>query len=399
MSIDELQPGAPGKLVPYGRRPYYKPDPLPPSEDLEFDTEFYNLLTEAMFQLGKLTGTSSSDAFAPVLYTSLLRKEAMKSAEIEGADVDFNALYSTEARLQEEPGGTDDTSPSRGGSSESDSDVTKDTTEVLNYERALKAGIEALDRGEEITIDLLHSLHETLLAGVPEDRVDTDAIGEFKRVPNRAGEFIPLPPGEVEGAMQALVTYIRTGGRYHPLIDIALIHYQFETIHPYGDGNGRLGRLLVTLLLYDYDYLNRPTLYLSEYFNRNKQTYVDRMNAVRTDGAWIPWVEFFVRGVRNQARESVERSLQLQSLSNRYEDEYGGSTVSHARLACRLFERPYFTASDVASMLDIERSTAHRAINRLREEGLVEEVTGKERYQEFRAKEIFEILERPPATY
>lgn len=196
MSIDELQPGAPGKLVPYGRRPYYKPDPLPPSEDLEFDTEFYNLLTEAMFQLGKLTGTSSSDAFAPVLYTSLLRKEAMKSAEIEGADVDFNALYSTEARLQEEPGGTDDTSPSRGGSSESDSDVTKDTTEVLNYERALKAGIEALDRGEEITIDLLHSLHETLLAGVPEDRVDTDAIGEFKRVPNRAGEFIPLPPGE-----------------------------------------------------------------------------------------------------------------------------------------------------------------------------------------------------------
>lgn len=398
MESEELPPDAPGRLVPYGRRPYYKPEPLPPSEELALDDEFYELLADATFWLGKLAGTSSSGAFAPVLYTSLLRKEAMESAEIEGADVDFNALYSTETGPQlSNESGTAAAGEADGRGT--DAAATKDTTEVLNYERALEAGIKALDRNEEITVDLLHSLHEMLLSGVPEERVDTDTIGDFKQTPNRAGEFVPVPPGEVEGAMQALVTYIRTGGSYHPLVDIALIHYQFETIHPYGDGNGRLGRLLITLLLYDADYLDQPTLYLSEYFNRNKQTYVDRMNAVRTRGEWAAWIEFFVRGVRNQAHESVERSLQLQRLRNEYEEEYGDSSVSHARLACSLFERPYFTADDAAELLDVERSTAHRAINRLREEGLVEEVTGKERYQEFRAAEIFEILERPPETY
>lgn len=398
MEREDLPPDAPGRLVPYGRQPYYKPDPLPPSRDLTLDEGFYELLADATFHLGKLAGTGSSDVFAPVLYTSLLRKEAMESAAIEGADVDLNALYRSETGSQSEYEGreTGDTEAASAGVGDS---TTKDTMGVLNYERALEAGIEALDNGAEITVDLLHSLHETLLTDVPEERVDTDAIGEFKQRPNRAGEFVPLPPGDVEGSIQALVTYIRTGGSYHPLVDIALIHYQFETIHPYGDGNGRLGRLLITLLLYDTGYLERPTLYLSEYFNRNKQSYVDRMNGVRTRGEWEPWIEFFVRGVRNQARESVKRSLQLRRLQNDYETEYGDSTVSHARLACRLFEQPYFTADDVTAMLDIERSTAHRSINRLREDGLVEEVTGKERYQEFRAAEIFEILERPPETY
>jgi Fic family protein len=399
METEELQPSAPGRLVPYGRQSYYKPDPLPPSAELDLGNEFYELLADATFWLGRLAGTSASDTFAPVLYTSLLRKEAMESAEIEGADIDFNALYSTETGpgAESEPAATVE---SDGAASRGDDDsTTKDTTEVLNYERALEAGIEALNRDEEITVDLLHSLHDRLLSDVPEERVDTDTIGDFKRTPNHAGEFVPVPPGEVEGPMQALVTYIRTGGSYHSLVDIALIHYQFETIHPYGDGNGRLGRLLITLLLYDAGYLEQPTLYLSEYFNRNKQTYIDRMNAVRTRGEWEAWIEFFVRGVRNQAHESVERSLQLQRLQQDYEAEYGDSTVSHAQLACSLFEQPYFTADDVVEMLDIERSTAHRAINRLREEGLVEEVTGKERYQEFRAAEIFEILERPPETY
>jgi len=397
METEELPASAPGEFVSYGRQPYYKPEPLPPATEFEFDAEFYGLLADATFRLGRLAGTSSSESFAPVLYTSLLRKEAMESAEIEGADVDFNALYSTETGPQ--AGGAENDGATRETSASLDDRATKDTTEVLNYERALEAGIDALNQEEPITVDLLHSLHETLLTGVPEDRVDTDAIGEFKRTPNRAGELVTLPPDQVEGAMQALVTYVRTGGSYHPLIDIALIHYQFETIHPYGDGNGRLGRLLVTMLLYEKDYLEQPTLYLSEYFNRNRQTYVDRMNAVRTRGEWIPWVEFFVRGVRNQAHESVERSLELQSLQSEYEEEYGDSSVSHARLARNLFERPYFTASDVTELLGVERSTAYRAIQRLREEGLVEEVTGKERYREYRAAEIFEILERPPATY
>jgi Fic family protein len=388
---DELEDGAPGELVPYGRRPYYKPEPLPPSRKLEFGAGFYERLSDATFWLGKLSGISLEVDFPAVLYTSLLRKEAMESAEIEGADVDYNALYSFETRTASEQ--------QDHGIQPSATDETKDIQEVLNYEHAIEAGLETLDAGAEITTDLLHSLHERLLTAVPDDRVDTDTIGAFKTTPNRMGEFLPPVPDAVEGPMDALMTYYRTGGSYHPLVDIALFHYQFETIHPYGDGNGRLGRLLITLQLYDGGYLERPNLYLSEYFNRNKQTYVDRMDSVRATGAWEPWLSFFIDGVRYQARESVERTLELDDLRREYQETYGGVSYTANQLACSLFEQPYVTARSVAERFDVQRATAYRAIESLQEDGLLEEVTGKERNREYRAKEIFEILERPPRTY
>jgi Fic family protein len=180
---------------------------------------------------------------------------------------------------------------------------------------------------------------------------------------------------------------------------VALFHYQFETIHPYGDGNGRLGRLLITLQLYDTDYLERPNLYLSEYFNWNKAAYIDRLDAVGTDGDWETWLSFFVEGVAEQAEESVTRTLALDELRRRYDEEYGGVSYTKNRLACRLFEQPYVTTNTVANLFDVEQSTAYRAISALVDEGILEEVTGKGRNKEYRAKEIFDILEQPPQTY
>lgn len=380
---------APGELVPYGERPYYKPDPLPPDEGLSFDDGFYDTLSEATFWLGKLGGFSLTVDFAPVLYTSLLRKEAMESSEIEGADIDFNALYSHETRTGVISGA--DRSPTV--------DDTKDVQEVLNYEDALEFGIERIESGDEISIPLLHTLHETLLTSVPEDRRETDTIGEFKKKPNHVGDFLPPIPRTVDGLMESLITYLKTGGRYHPLIDIALVHYQFETIHPFGDGNGRLGRLLTTLQLYDDGYLEKPNLYLSEYFNRFKKRYVDRMEAVRENGNWEDWVEFFVTAIRHQAEESLLRSRELRDLQLEYEDEYGGQKRTDARLARTLFDQPYFTAPMAADLLDVSRPTAYRAIHNLVADGLLEETTGQERNTEYRAAEIFEILERPPTTY
>ena len=391
MWVDELGDDAPGRLVSYGRRSYYKPDPLPPSRELHLDDEFYETLSEATFWLGQLSGISRKVDFPAVLYTSLLRKEAMESAEIEGADIDYNALYSYETQAVDA-----DSSP---GSETSATDTTKDIREVLNYEQAFEAGMASLDDGNELTIDLLHTLHERLLTSVPDDRVDTDTIGAFKTKPNHIGDYLPPVPDAVVGAMDALLTYYRTGGRYHPLIDIALFHYQFETIHPYGDGNGRLGRLLITLQLHDHGYLERPTLYLSEYFNRNKQTYIDRMMRVRQTGHWEPWLSFFITGVRYQAEESVTRTLELDSVRQRYEATYGDSATTADQLACWLFEQPYVTARTVGERFDVARSTAHRAIQELQEEGVLAEVTGQQRNREYRAKEIFEILERPPETY
>ncbi|MBX0325838.1 Fic family protein [Halomicroarcula sp. F13] len=384
----EIEDTAPGELISYGRESYYRPDPLPPSRELTLDADFYDLLADATFWLGKLSGVSLELDFPPVLYTSLLRKEAMESAEIEGANIDYNALYSLENRSLDE---TTEPAPS-----ESD---TKDTQEVLNYEQAIEDGIDKLDSGGEISVSLLHGLHETLLTDVPDDRLDTETIGAYKTVPNHLGDFLPPVPGEIEGLMDALVTYYRTGGSYHTLLDIALFHYQFETIHPYGDGNGRLGRLLITLQLYDAGLLERPNLYLSEYFNRNKASYVDRMEAVRTHGDWEAWLSFFLKGIAQQAEESVDRTLALDTLRRRYESEFGGVQYAKNRLACTLFEQPYVTTKTVANRLDIERSTAYRAIAALVDEGILEEVTGKKRNKEYRAKEIFDILERPPQTY
>ena len=389
----ELPDSAPGRYVPYGRKAYYKPEPLPPATELDLSPDFYELLSDATFWLGKLSGLSMTVDFPPVLYTSLLRKEAMESAEIEGADVDFNAVFSAETRSLNNGQKLSDNSYTVG------LDATKNAQEVLNYETCVTDGIQVLDEGGTITIDLLNSLHQTLMSGLPDDRCETETLGEFKKTPNVVGSFLPPPPDETEGLMDALITYIRTGGSYHALIDIALVHYQFETIHPYGDGNGRLGRLLVTLQLYDAGYLEYPNLYLSEFFNRNKETYVDRMEAVRESGSWADWLTFFVTGITNQARESVERSIELRDLQQRYDNEYGGSGYAYARLARTLFETPYFTAPQAAELLDVEPSTAYRAIERLQEEGVLEEVTGKERHREFRAREIFDILEQPPQTY
>lgn len=388
----ELEDSAPGTLVSYGRQSYYKPEPLPPSRSLDLDASFYETLADAAFWLGQLSGISRELDFPPVLYTSLLRKEAMESAEIEGADIDYNALYSLETRALDEPTAestTDDRTPAD----------TKDTQEVLNYEAAILDGIDALDDDTEITVPLLHQLHETLLTDVPDDRVDTDTIGSYKTIPNHLGDFLPPVPGAVDGLLDALITYYRTGGRYHPLVDIGLFHYQFETIHPYGDGNGRLGRLLITLQLYDQGYLKRPNLYLSEYFNRNKATYVERMNAVRTRGDWEAWLSFFVRGIAQQAHESVERTLALDDLRRTYEEAYGGVAYTKHRLACTLFEHPYLTTKTVMQRFDVEQSTAYRAITALEDEGVLEEVPGRGRRQEYRAREIFEILEQPPQTY
>lgn len=279
---------------------------------------------------------------------------------------------------------------------DSEPELTRDVREVLNYEAAIEQGVKAVDSGEGITVELIRSLHETLLSGV---RSETDVIGDFRETPVHLGSFVPPEPTSVEGHVDALLSYIRAGGAYHDLIDVALVHYQFETIHPFGDGNGRLGRILVTLQLYDCGLLSAPNLYLSEYFNRNKDTYVEKMREVSRNGAWEAWLTFFVRGVMIQAREAYDRSLELRDLQQEYEETYGGSNRADARLAQKLFHNPYIVPTDVVEMLDVTGPTAYRAINTLETEDVLEEVTGKERNKEYRATDIFEILERPPSTY
>lgn len=373
MQRDELPEGAPGRYVPYGRESYYLPDELPPAVDFDFSASFQETLQSAIYQLGRLEGIADETDASPIVYTSLVRREAVESVLVEGAELDFEDMFRTE-----------DTDGS--------STAEKDIREAINYERAIRNGAEQVTDGGEISLELLKELHATLLDGV---RDEADHPGKFRQKPVHIpppGPFVPPAPDRIRPLMQNLERYVNRGGDYHDLVDLGLVHYQFETIHPFGDGNGRLGRVLITLQLILQGYLSEPFLYPSAYFNEHKIEYVRRMRAVSESGEWEPWLEFFVEGIRQQAADAVTRTERLRDLRHEYEIEYGHEKTAADRLAMRLFRQPYVTTGGVQELLDVSHQTARNAISELEGVGVLEETTGKERYQEFRAVDIFEIL-------
>lgn len=378
MSTGELPEGAPGKFVPYGQRSYYLPHELPPVREIEFSPEFQETLQDAIYQLGRLEGISEETDASPIVYTSLVRREAVESVLIEGADIEIEDLFRPEDIDYGE--------------------TTKDIREGVNYEMAVREGAEQVAETGEITERLIKSLHATLMEGV---RSEGEVTGEYRSDPvhipppePHLEPFVPPAATHVPELMENLVGYIDDEGTYHDLVDLGIVHYQFETIHPFGDGNGRLGRLLITLQLIQQGYLTEPYLYPSAYFNEHKIEYVNRMRAVSEEGAWEPWLHFFVDGIRQQAADAVARTEELRGLRREYEIEYGHEKTATDRLAMRLFQYPYVTTNEVVEMLDVSHQTARNAIQALEDEGVLRETTGKERYQEFKAVDIFDILTR-----
>jgi Fic family protein len=378
MSESDLPEAAPGRYVPFGARPYYMPDELPPETDVEIDAEFRGILEDAIYQLGQLEGVSEETDTNPIVYTSLVRREAVESVLIEGAEISIEDLF----RPKQIQG----------------AEVTKDVREGLNYERAVYHGADRVQATGHITTDLLKELHALLLEDA---RDEGDTLGEYRSKPVHipppealSEPFIPPAPNAVPNLMANLETFLQTGSDNHDLVDAGLVHYQFETIHPFSDSNGRLGRVLITLQLIDQGYLSQPYLYPSAYFNEHKVEYVRRMRAVSEEGAWESWLQFFVDGIRQQAADAVARTDELRSLRREYEQEFGHEKTATDRLAMRLFEHPYVTTKDVVDMLDVSDQTARSAIIELESQGVLEETTGKDRYQEFKAVDIFEILTR-----
>ncbi len=380
MPTRSLPEEAPGKYVPYHPEPYYSPETLPIEPKLEISDQTRDLVADAAYQIGRVDGISSTVDFSAVLYTSLIRIEAVESAQIEGADV---AYQDVEAYHAQHPSG------------EADTTIKKDLKEALNYENALTDGLEKIESGGSITLSLIKDLHSMLLEDV---RNDGDVVGDFRdhmvHLPSpQSGQrpFVPPSPDGLNELMQSLASYIQMGGQYYPLIDAAIIHYFFETVHPFSDGNGRLGRLLIILYLASEGYLESPYIYPSAYFNRHKVEYVERMRAVSEEGAWDEWLMFFIKGLRTQAETSYSRTHQLRELQQRYEREYSGST-STDEFARQLLQYPYFTAPDLVEYLDVSRRTAYKIVDDLEADGLIKEVTGKERGKEYKAVDVFDIL-------
>lgn len=374
-----LPDAAPGRYAPYDDTPCYVPDELPPEADIEMSRALWDAIDKATLQLGRLGGISEEADTSPLLYTTMVRREAVESVLIEGGDIDIEEMF-------------------RPGEIGDERTAKKDIQEAINYETAIRAGAEEVSETGEITIDLLHRLHRTLLE---ETRNEAKYLGEFRRgpinipPPTAAEErFVPPFASQVPGLMENLVRYIGNGD-YHNLIDTAIVHYQFETIHPYGDGNGRLGRVLITLQLIQDEYLSRPLLYPSAYFNEHKVEYVRRMRAVSEEGDWESWIEFFIKGIAQQAEHAHERTGELRDLRREYNLEYGHEKTATDRLAMRLFQRPYVDTGTVVEMLDVTDQTARNAINELEASGVLEETTGKQRYRKYKAVDIFDILSQP----
>lgn len=384
MNRRQFSGSAPGTLVtiPEGAVAFV-PAPLP--QRLDLDIESGVKLTQAIHALGRLTGFGETSPGAHLLIGPFLRREALLSSRIEGSISTMQQLV-----LYEENSGDDSASA--------------DTREVSNYVRALQYGYEQLqERG--LSLWLIRELHQILMREATGDepnpgsfRTRQNAIG-VKGRPLSDARFIPPPPHEVPRLMEDLQAYMSAVSIDHFLPQLAMIHYQFETIHPFMDGNGRVGRLLVTLLLCKAGLLPYPLFYLSGYLDRHRQEYVDHLLRVSESGEWKGWVDFFLDGVIAQANDAIRRSQRLLQLQHEYHIRVSDvrSSVMLVHLIDSLFEWPATTSRKARERLNVTAPTARDSISKLVDAGILMEWTGRQRYRVYLAPEIIDIVEAPVA--
>lgn len=379
MNIEKFESdGSPGELVNSGGDIAFNPDPLPP--EIQMSERLLDVFTEATNNVGQLSGIGRRVDNPSMLISPFIYKEAVLSSEIEGTRVTLSDVYEYEAGRENSRSG-----PSR-----------NELLEVHNYVKAVFEGIDKMESG--IDINLIRDLHQTLMSGV---RGENKQPGQFRDTQVYIGgrgedaRFVPPPPSIVQFAMQNLETYIQAGGTYQSLIDIGLVHYQFETIHPFMDGNGRMGRLLIMLMMCDSDLLPEPYLYPSSYFNRNREEYTDRLLAVSRDNAWEDWLVFFLTAISHQAEEAFSRASELLDLRDEYRDRYQDEANSVSQLAMEIFTKPYLTVSEASDILNMSFNAANSAVSRLENDGVLEEITGQSRNRVFRAEEVFNIIQKP----
>jgi Fic family protein len=383
MRREDFTANAPGRLVvaPEGHLAYV-PDPLPTQFGLELST--INLLADAERALGQLQGVGQQLPNPHLLINPFLRREAVLSSRIEGTTAGLQQLLIFETAPSDQPG---------------DSDVR----EVANYVAALELGFSLLET-LPISLRLIREVHKRLMEGV---RGREQRPGEFRHVPNLIGHrgatpetarFVPPPVKEMHEALHDLERYIGERRSDLPfLIQLALVHYQFEVIHPFMDGNGRVGRLLIALQLRERAYLPQPLLYLSAYFEYHRDAYRDHLLAVSRSAKWTEWIDFFLQGVAEQSIDTVQRSYQMLDLLQRYQSWALTTTRSGnlARLVELLFVRPVVSIANVKEWLRVTHRAASRLVGQMVAAGILVEVTGRQRNRQFAAHEILEIMSPP----
>ncbi len=346
-----------------GKRNAFVPHPLPPT-NLDLNP-LATQIAEASQAIGELKGIGRTVPNPALLIRPLQRREAVSSSGMEGTYTTLSDLYLFEAGVD-------------------DAGKREDNREVFNYVRALETAIEEL--GDlPISSRLFRNAHRILLTGVQRHRGAVVEAGELKREQNWIGgtgrietaRFIPPPPKETADALDDLATFINREDRggIPPLIDAALAHYQFETIHPFADGNGRVGRMLITLMLIERDILPQPLLYMSPWLERHKDAYIDLMFDVSRKGAWLPWLDFFLQGVTASALGTIKVVEALQDLKSKYRNRFQQARRSALipRIIDLAFEQPYMTITGVAEHTGVSYQSAANNIAPLVAAGIATE--------------------------
>jgi len=363
------------------------PSPLPPVPALDLLGEREALIERATLAIGRLDSVGMLLPDPQLFLYAYVRKEAVLSSQIEGTQSSLSDLLLFE--LDEQPGVPID-----------------DVAEVSNYVAALNHGMTRLAEGFPLSNRLLREMHEHLMSGA---RGNLKSPGEFRKTQNWIGgtrpgkaHFVPPPPASVEPCMASLEAFVHRQGPgatdlapMSTLIKAALAHVQFETIHPFLDGNGRLGRLLIALLFHEGALLSQPLLYLSLYLKQNRSNYYALLDGVREGGDWEAWVEFFLTGVEQTAQGAVDTAQRLAALfqaDERRMQEAGRGAASAARVLSTLRARPIQNLSEVCEQTGMSFPTASKAMGKLIELGIARELTGKRRNRLFVYDEYLSVL-------
>lgn len=358
----------------------FVPNPLPP--DLDYDAKLRRLLSEADRLVGELSGIGRVLKNPYLLIGPYIRREAVSSSRIEGTRSSLNDLFFYEAMPSAKP-------------------KVPDVKEVINHVRALEAG-QDLYQKLPISSRLIRKLHKVLMEDVRGQNQDP---GQLRRIQNWIGPsrlikeatFVPPPPKQMRDALSDWERYLHSDPEDPPLIQCALTHYQFEAIHPFLDGNGRIGRLLITLFLCESGTLSQPLLYLSDFFELNREEYYRRLLAVSQEGDWYGWLDFFLRGIVAQAGHAIADSKLILALHEDYQGRVRATKkvpeTAH-RLIDEVFINPVVSISGLSKKWGVSFNTVKTGVRRLMEIGILQEVGKLKRGKLYIAHELSKLLLR-----
>jgi Fic family protein len=359
----------------------FEPVRLPP--EIEYDQDMVRLVEEAASNLNDLKGTGRNLSNPNIFIQPYLLKEAVLSSQIEGTQTSFE-----EAVMQ---AGTDE---------ELENKEMRDIQEVINYKEALEYGRERIQY-EPLSVDLIKRIHDRLMSGV---RGRSRSPGEFRTkqvhigevgVDREDAEFVPMQPSNIESFMEDLVNFMNADYSMPYLLKSALIHYQFETIHPFEDGNGRMGRLLIILDMLDKEKLAQPLLYLSEYFNNNKSRYYDRLQKVREEGDFENWIKFYLRAVKTQSQSSTDTAIRILNKQSDYKEKLREENVPENCMILmeNMLDLETRTITKIANELGVGYHAARGYVRRLQNVGIIREIDSNSREKKYVAGELLDLME------